>query len=242
VSSRVRGCKGRVLNHRDRRSGPAGANYMPFGAARNWRRPVVRARGSHVERLVNRVARWSRELLWARRTGGSALVRPLEQASGPRCQGWSARRATPEDERPLTVGWRLLRHPRARRVWWGAGYEACRTRQPVVDRATASLMYAGRDRRVYAQELAPLCVRLRWHRIAENVRGSGLRRRVAGASRKDRPWRASIGATVGRRWSHQVVVSSAQTNPASSRATAAVTVDWDCLRAARWRNRRHSRS
>jgi hypothetical protein len=95
---------------------------------------------------------------------------------------------------------------------------------------------------VYAQQLAPLCVRLRWHRIAENVRGSVLRRRVAGASRRVRPWRASIDATVGRRWSRHVVVGSAQTNPASSRATAAVTVDWDCLRSARWRNRRHSRS
>ena len=35
----------------------------------------------------------------------------VEQAAGPRCQGWSARRAKPEDERPLTLGWRLLRHP-----------------------------------------------------------------------------------------------------------------------------------
>ena len=78
----------------------------------------------------------------------------VEQAAGPGCQGWSARRAKPEDERPLTLGWRLLRHRRARRRWWGSGPEACRTRQPVVDRATASLMYAGRDRSV--------CMRRSW--------------------------------------------------------------------------------
>jgi hypothetical protein len=79
----------------------------------------------------------------------------VEQAAGPRCQGWSARRAKPEDERPLTVGWRLLRHRRARCYRWGAGSVACRTRQPVVDRATASLMYAGRDRSVWMRRSWP---------------------------------------------------------------------------------------
>jgi hypothetical protein len=85
---------------------------------------------------------------------------------------------------------------------------------------------------VVAQEFAPIWRRVWVNQDAENARGSGLRRRVAGASGKTRQSRAPIGGTAGGLGSSQAIIS-AQTNPASSRAIAAATVFWESFRAAR---------
>lgn len=78
---------------------------------------------------------------------------------------------------------------------------------------------------------------LHWRRhrslpVAENERASGLRWRLAGASGKSRVGWAPIGNTLGLTGSFHAVIS-AQTNPASSLATAAATVFLFSLRAAR---------
>ena len=78
-----------------------------------------------------------------RRSG--ADVRWLSRRWGPGVKN-AAPAGVAEDERFLTPGWRLLRRPR--RCWWWSGLWACQTRQPIVDRATATLMYACRNRRV----------------------------------------------------------------------------------------------
>ena len=50
---------------------------------------------------------------------------------------------------------------------------------------------------VVGQEFAPLCARVWVNQDAENVRGSGLHRRIAGASGKTRRSRAPIGGSAG---------------------------------------------
>ena len=84
----------------------------------------------------------------------------------------------------MTLGWRLLRHRQARRRTVGGGLSGLPDTPAVRGSSHRQSNVRGSGPQcVYAQQLAPLCVRLRWHRIAENVRGSVLRRRVAGTSR-----------------------------------------------------------
>ncbi len=124
-------------------------------------------RYSHVERPV----KWVAGLCWrgfgARRTRRSGAVCFLSRRRGPGVKN-AAPAGVAEDERFLTPGWRLLHAPRRRRG--RPGFGACRTRQPLVDRATATLMFACRNRRVWSRRRSPLTAPAtaarRWQRIS----------------------------------------------------------------------------
>jgi hypothetical protein len=75
-----------------------------------------------------------------------------EQATGSRCQGGAP--AAKRGRTTLTPGWRLLRHPPAT-AWWRACSGAHQTRQPIVGRASATLMYAGRNRKLSIRRKLP---------------------------------------------------------------------------------------
>jgi hypothetical protein len=146
----------------------------------------------------------------------------------------------------LTSGWRLLLVSPCGGRWWPG--EPSTTRRSAVDRRTATMMYAYRNRSRAIRRWLPLNRGARdittrsdgGHNTGEDrICCGGAPARRGGLDQTRRRSRA------GRREDHGGQTSatiSAQRNPASSRAMAAATTERTFLWAASCRNRRQRRT
>jgi hypothetical protein len=155
-----------------------------------------------------------------------------EQAAGPRGQGGAP--AAQRGRTTLTGEWRLLRGSPRRAGWWSA--EGVATRRDVVDRGTATLVFACCGRSASSRRWVPRIMRVRADGGVggRNARGDQV---CGGGVPARRGESEQFGADRelfddGHDQAASAVIS-AHRKPASSRAIAVATTDCTFVRAAR---------